>query len=174
MEIKPPRDVKPYMFRDFIADLLATYKEGSEITAKKCADQGIGGVRDEETAAKYLEYIREKYSHILHLKGPFIKPGKVYVIGCSPEESFEMQLEALETQFIYGLGNIAVFIAKLLRPSPWPRPPVPKFLDEIFNKIYAAISSQVSEKSKSSEEDLANRAQRLLRLIELERLKANQ
>lgn len=135
IEVKPPSDVKAYRFRDFLNQLLATYREDDEIIAKECADKGIGRVRDEETAAKYLDYIAREYSSILELKGPFRKPGKIYKIGCNLQKAFKMQLEALESQFAYCPGDIALSLLKSLRPESPPQPPVPKILHSLFEHL---------------------------------------
>jgi len=115
VEVKPPDDANPHFFRDFVNELLQVYHEDDEFTAKDCAEREIGGVRDEETATKYLKYIAEKYPILLHVKGPFRKFGNIYKIGCSISKGFEMQLEALESQFAYFPGDILCFILKFLR-----------------------------------------------------------
>jgi len=185
VEVKPPSDVKAYRFRDFLNQLLATYREDDEITAKECADKCVGEVRDEETAAKYLHYIAEKYSWVLHLKGPFrSKPGNIYKIGCNFQKAFQMQLEALESQVAYCPGDIALSLFESLRPESPPKPAVPHRVHSLFEYLRTNLGLPAPWAKEARrdgvirfrhmnqnlgapvEEDVSSRAKRLLRYME--------
>lgn len=185
IEITPPSDVKAYKFREFLNEFLTTYREGDEITAKGCVDKCIGGVRDEETAAKYLHYITEKYSRVLHLKGPFrSKPGNIYKIGCNFQKAFQMQLEALESQVAYCPGDIVLSLFESLRPESPPKPAVPHPVHSLFEYLRTNLglpAPWAKEARRNDvirfrymnqnlgvpvEEDVSTRAKRLLRWME--------
>jgi hypothetical protein len=75
-------EVKSHKFRAFVDFVHENFSEGIPITPKEIVKMQNCPVRDEETASKYLSSMQKAR---LHLKS-IITHGKVYFIGCTPEE----------------------------------------------------------------------------------------